>query len=602
MGHKLTDMRDTRFVLYEQLNVEDLCEAHRFQDHSQETFDMIIDAAEKMAVSDFEPANSIGDKIGCCWQDGKVMVPEAYHEPFKKFCEGGWLNMQESAGVGGQNVPFCIHYACNTLFFAANHSLTGYMGLTHSAAKVIEIFGTDEQKKKYMQPLYEGRYAGVMDLTEAQAGSDVGAIRTKAIRNPDGTFLITGGKIFITGGEQNLTENIVHILLARIEGDPEGTKGLSCFVLPKFRINADGSTGGFNDIACSGIEHKMGMKGSATTVLNFGDNGQCIAELLGPERKGIQVMFHMMNEQRILVGMQGMAQAGTAYLHALNFALERKQGSSFGGNGNGGQAAIISHPDVKRNLMWMKAYTEGMRALIFFTIHCMDWEIVTLNQDEKVQWHDLVEILTPVCKAYCSDKGFETCIRAIQVHGGYGYCHEYKVEQFARDSKITSIYEGTNAIQALDLFDRKIRMKQGSAFELLVGRMKETVKKARSFTHLLPYAADIGKAVSALEELTGELAGASASENSFMAYSWASPYLEIFGDVVLGWILLWQATIASEKLGSNGGVDDSFYAGKILTGKFYAGSLLPMIYGKISAIQKNDQSLMQMTEKRFMQS
>ena len=600
MGNKLMDLRDTRFILYEQLNIEDLCEAPRFQDHSRETFDLIMTAAERLAVNEFEPANSAGDKIGCHWQDGKVSVPEPFREPFKRFCEGGWMNMQESESVGGQNVPFCLHYACNALFFAANHSLAGYMGLTHSAAKVIELYGTEDQKKKYMMPLYEGRYAGVMDLTEAQAGSDVGAVRTRAVRNPDGTYSITGSKIFITGGEQNLTENIIHILLARIEGDPAGTKGLSCFVLPKIRVAADGTPGEFNDITCSGIEHKMGMKGSATAVLNFGDNGNCIAELLGPERKGIQVMFHMMNEQRILVGMQGMAQAGTAYLHAVNFAKERKQGAAFGTAGTE-QTAIITHPDVKRNLLWMKAYTEGMRALIFYTMYCIDWETVTLNKDEKQKWHDLVEMLTPICKAYCSDKGFETCVKAIQVHGGYGYCHEYKVEQFARDSKITSIYEGTNAIQALDLFGRKIRMKKGTAFTALLDSMKAAVEEAKKIADLFHYADELKKSITALEDLTAELLAATATEDSFLAHSWASPYLEIVGDLVMGWMLIWQAAVASGKAG-NGNGDEIFYAAKILTAKFYAGSLLPAVYGKIAAIRKNDRSLLQMTDALLTQS
>ena len=600
MGNKLTDLRDTRFVLYEQLNIEELCEATRFQDHSRETFEMIITAAEKFAVNEFEPVNSEGDKIGCHWQDGQVSVPEPYREPFKKFCEGGWMNMQENESVGGQNVPFCLHYACNTMFSAANHSLAGYMGLTHSAAKVIELYGTEEQKIKYMMPLYEGRYAGVMDLTEAQAGSDVGAVRTKALKKPDGTYSITGGKIFITGGEQNLTQNIIHILLARIEGDPEGTKGLSCFVLPKIRVAADGTPGEFNDIHCSGIEHKMGMKGSATAVLNFGDNGNCIAELLGPERKGIQVMFHMMNEQRILVGMQGMAQAGTAYLHALNFATERKQGAAFGTAG-AEQTAIIAHPDVRRNLLWMKAYTEGMRALIFYTMYCMDWETVTLSKDEKQKWHDLVEILTPICKAYCSDKGFETCVKAIQVHGGYGYCHEYKVEQCARDSKITSIYEGTNAIQALDLFGRKIRMKKGAALNALLTNMKATVEDARGIADLAPYAAEVRKGITALEYLTTELLAATSNDDSFLAHSWATPYLEIFGDIVMGWMLIWQAAIAARNVEKSNG-DKPYYTAKILTAKFYITSLLPLIHGKIMAIQKNDRSLLQMTDELFTQS
>ncbi len=600
MGNRLTDMRDTRFILYEQINVEDLCEANRFQDHSRETFEMILTAAEKLAVNDFAPVNGIGDRIGCQWQDNRVTVPEPFRAPFQKFCEGGWMSLPENYDVGGQHVPLSIHYACSTMFFAANHSLTGYTGLTHSAAKVIELYGTEEQRRKYMIPLYAGRYAGVMDLTEAQAGSDVGAIRTRAVKNSDGTYSITGGKIFITGGEQNLTENIIHILLARVEGDPEGTRGLSCFVLPKIRIAADGTPGEFNDITCSGIEHKMGMKGSATAVLNFGDNGNCLAELLGPERKGIQVMFHMMNEQRILVGMQGMAQAGTAYLHALHFATERKQGAAFGAAGVE-QTAIISHPDVRRNLLWMKAYTEGMRALILYTMHCMDWENVTLNQDEKLRWHNLVEILTPICKAYCSDRGFETCVKAIQVHGGYGYCHEYKVEQCARDSKITSIYEGTNAIQALDLFGRKIRMSKGAAYTTLLENMKTAIREAKMIADLSSYAAEFEKSITAMEYLTTELLSASDKDDSFLAYSWASLYLEIMGDIVIGWMFIWQAAIASGKTGGGNG-DEPFYAAKILTAKFYINSLLPVIYGKILAIRQNDRSFLQMTDALYTQS
>jgi hypothetical protein len=436
-----------------------------------------------------------------------------------------------------------------------------------------------------------------MDLTEAQAGSDVGAVRTKAVKNPDGTYSITGGKIFITGGEQNLTENIIHILLARIEGDPEGTKGLSCFVLPKIRVADDGSLGEGNDIVCSGIEHKMGMKGSATAVLNFGDNGRCIAELLGPERKGINVMFHMMNEQRILVGMQGMAQAGTAYLHALNFAMERKQGSAFGSRDTK-QVAIIGHPDVRRSLLWMKAHAEGMKALILYTMYCMDRESVSIDEAEKSLWQDRVEILTPICKAYCSDKGFETCVKAIQVHGGYGYCHEYKVEQCARDSKITSIYEGTNAIQALDLFGRKVRMKKGAALKSLMEAMNASVEEARGFSELSSYADEVGRAVSALQNLTDYLLAAASSDDAYLAYAWASPYLEIFGDVVLGWILIWQAAIASRNAGHDHN-DTAYYGAKIVTAKFYAGSILPAVHGKIEAVYKNDKSLLQMEEALF---
>ncbi|MDQ5985075.1 MAG: 3-methylmercaptopropionyl-CoA dehydrogenase [Syntrophus sp. SKADARSKE-3] len=598
MTSNLNDLRDTRFILYEQLHIEELCREARFDDHSRETFEMILTAAEKLAENDFAPANGPGDKIGCAWKEGRVMIPEPYRAPYQKFCEGGWMSLAEDYSVGGQNAPRSLHYACSMMFFAANHSLMGYTGLTHSAAKVIELYGTEEQKRKYMVPLYEGRYAGVMDLTEAQAGSDVGSIRTKAVRNGDGSFSITGSKIFITGGEQDLTENIIHILLARIEGDPEGTGGLTCFVLPKIRLDETGTMLADNDIVCSGIEHKMGMKGSATAVLNFGDRGHCQAELLGPERKGIQVMFHMMNEQRILVGMQGMAQASAAYHHTLHFASERRQGPTFGAKDTS-QAAIINHPDVRRNLVWMKAHSEGMRALILFTAYCMDKEAVAENDADRSEWHDLVEILTPICKAYCSDRGFDTCVRAIQVHGGYGYCHEYKVEQCARDSKITSIYEGTNGIQAMDLFGRKIRMKKGRAFALLVDRMKETVLSAMEIDKLWDSAQELGHAVAAIATLTDSLIAASSTEDAYLAYSWATPYLEILGDVVIGWILIWQAAIACLKQAQDTETEN-YYEAKILTAQFYTNTILPAVHGRIAAINRHDRSLMKIEETHFM--
>ncbi|HRC98334.1 MAG TPA: acyl-CoA dehydrogenase [Deltaproteobacteria bacterium] len=596
MRNKLTDLRDTRFVLYEQLDMNSLCKTEKFQDHSQETFDMMIETAEKLALNQFYPVNSEGDKTGCVWEEGNVKAPETFHAPFRKYCEGGWMSLPDAYDVGGQNAPFSISFACHELLFAANHALTMYMGLTHSAAKVIEIYGTDEQKRKYMQPLYDGRYSGTMDLTETQAGSDVGAARTKAVKNPDGTYSIVGGKIFISSGEHDLAENIIHIVLARIEGAPEGTRGLSCFIVPKYLVNDDGTLGARNDVYCSGIEHKMGIHGSSTCVLNYGDNGACVGELLGPEQKGIVVMFHMMNEQRVLVGLQGLAQASTAYLHALDFARERKQGSRLGSK-SAEQELIISHPDVRRNLLWMKAYTEGMRALILYTVYCMDMEAASTSEEEKKKWQNRVELLTPISKAYSTDKGYEVCTRAIQVHGGYGFCTEYKVEQFARDCKITSIYEGTNGIQAIDLFGRKIRMKNGAALNDILAEMRSAVAQASGIDELKSYAAEVGRSVSALERITGFLLEKSAGDDMYLAYSWATPYLEIFGDVVLGWMFLIQAGKACGRRAA--GDDDQFYASKIATAKFYISSLLPHVYGKIEAIEKFDPSFCDLGESIF---
>ena len=598
MENKLTDLRDTRFVLYEQLGIESLCETKRYEDHSKETFEMIIDTAEKLAINEFAPVNSEGDEVGCVFDEGVVKCPEVFRSPFKKYCEGGWMSLPDVYDVGGQNAPISVYFACHELFYAASHALTVYMGLTHSAAKVIELYGTDEQKNKYMLPLYEGRYSGTMDLTETQAGSDVGAARTKAIKNPDGTYSIVGGKIFISSGENDLTENIIHVVLARIEGDPEGTRGLSCFIVPKYRINDDGSLGEPNDLTCAGVEHKMGIHGSPTSVLNFGDNGMCRGELLGPEKKGIVVMFRMMNEQRVLVGLQGQSLGSTAYLHALDFARERKQGNKFGSK-DFTPVPIITHPDVRRNLLWMKSYTEGMRSLILYTTFCMDMESASTDEDDKNKWQNLVELLTPIAKALPTDKGFDVCTRAIQVHGGYGYCTEYKVEQFARDCKITSIYEGTNAIQALDLFGRKIKMKKGAALEAVLAEMKAAVEQASKVSELAPYAESVGKSIAALEEITQFILEKASGEDAYLAYSWATPYLEIFGDIVLAWMFIWQARKAHENEADSSGDDKQFYASKINTAKFYIGSVLPTVYGKMNAIKEFDQSFMQMEESIF---
>lgn len=597
MENKCVDMRDTRFVLYEQLSIEDLCKAERFQDHSRETFDMILDTAERLAINEFAPANRKGDEEGCRWEEGRVKAPPSFHAPYRKYCEGGWMSLPDEYEYGGQNAPIVMNFACYTLFYAANIALTIYMGLTHSAGKLIEIYGTEAQKKKYMLPLYEGRYSGTMVLTEPQAGSDVGATRTKALRNPDGTYSIIGNKIFISSGEHDLTENIVHLVLARVEGAPEGTKGLSCFIVPKYRVNEDGTLGELNDITCSGVEHKMGISGSATCVLNFGDNGRCIGELLGAEQKGIVVMFHMMNEQRILVGLQGLALASTAYLHALDFARERRQGARFGTK-DPLQVPIITHPDVRRNLLTMKAYTEGLRALILYTVYCMDRESISTEEQERRKWGYICSLLTPIAKAYATDRGFEVCTTAIQVLGGYGYTKEYKVEQFARDCKITSIYEGTNGIQALDLFGRKIRMENGAAFQVVLQEMKKGVTEGAEVEELASYAEAVNRSIAALEELTYFLLERTSGADAYLAYSWATPYLEIFGDIVLGWMFIWQARRAFEMRKANSD-DAPFYDSKINTAKFYISSLLPRVWGKIEAIKAWDRAFLSMGEEIF---
>jgi alkylation response protein AidB-like acyl-CoA dehydrogenase len=599
MGNKLLDMRDARFAIYEHLKISDLFAYERFEDYSEEVVDMAIDTAEKMAVNEYYPVNESGDNTGVGFENGKVTVPPEFREPYRKFCEGGWTAPSESFDYGGQQMPMMLNYLTQMLFFAANQSLMVYTCLTHSAGKVVEIFGTDEQKSKYLEPIWTGQWAGCMDLTEPEAGSDVGAIRTKATPNDDGTYSIKGNKLFISQGDSDLTENIIHILLARVEGDPEGTKGLSCFIVPKFRVNDDGSMGEDNDVVCTAIEHKMGMKGSATASLAYGDNGNCVGELIGGRGKGIITMFHMMNEQRIVVGMEGVAMGGSAYLHALDFARERKQGVAFGQK-TGPQVAIIEHPDVRRNLLWMKIYTEGLRALLFYAAKCMDLKDVTEDPDEKRKYSDLIEMLTPICKAGGSDKGFDACVAAIQVYGGYGYCREYYVEQLARDCKITSIYEGTNGIQANDLLGRKIVMRDASAFRTLLSEIRAAIDEAGNVEGLRDYAAAMEGYVDRFEEVSG-LLRERLGENGFLTYSWATPYLNIAEDIAIAWMLLSQAAVASEKLGAEGQLetDANFYESKINTAKYFIGSILPQVTGRLDAIEKNDDAFLLIENRHF---
>ncbi|MDR1246464.1 MAG: acyl-CoA dehydrogenase [Clostridiales Family XIII bacterium] len=597
MGNKLVDLKDARFAIYDQLKISDLFAYEKFSDYSEDTIELAINTAEKLAVNEYYPINGAGDKAGVGFDDGKVTVPAEFHAAYKKFCEGGWTAPAESYDWGGQQMPTMLNYLTQMLFFAANQSLMVYTCLTHSAGKVVDIFGTDEQKNKYLTPIWEGAWAGCMDLTEPEAGSDVGAIRTKAFPNEDGTYNIKGNKLFISQGESDLTENIVHILLARIDGDPEGTKGLSCFIVPKFRVNDDGSLGELNDVVCTGIEHKMGMKGSATASLAYGDNGKCVGELIGGRGKGIVTMFHMMNEQRIVVGMEGISIASSAYLHALDFARERKQGVAFGQK-TGPQIPIIEHPDVRRNLLVMKSYTEGIRALLLYAAKCLDLKDVAEDEAERQKYSDMVEMLTPICKGGGSDRGFDVCVNAIQIFGGYGFCQEYYVEQLARDCKITSIYEGTNGIQANDLLGRKIVMRDASAFGVLTGAIQSAVNAAKEIAGLTEYAAITEKYLNQFVAV-GELLRARLKENGVLAYSWATPYLAVAEDVAVAWMLLDQAAVASEKLKADAGCDADFLNSKINTAKFFISSVLPQVSGKLDAIEKNDDAFLSMEDKYF---
>ena len=618
MGNLLVNTRDQQFLLFEQFGIEKLFESEAYGGFSKDDLLMILSEAEKLAVSVIFPTLKEGDEEGCHFKNGVVTVPKCFREPFKKYSEAGWINPMDSPEVGGQGIPHTAGYGVMELFCAANYAFCMYPGLTHGAANLINVYGNEEQKKKYMEKCFSGEWTGTMCLTEPGAGSDVGALKTTAKRLPDGKFLITGTKCFISAGDHDLTPNIIHPVLARIEGDPPGTKGISIFIVPKIRVNDDGTLGEPNDVKCGGIEHKMGIKASATATLNFGEDGNCIGELLGEERAGIKIMFQMMNEARLGVGMQGVAIGSAAFQHAVAYAKERIQGTPVWEMKNPAAKAvtIINHPDVRKKLMWMKSHVEGIRALAYFGAYCMDMSKVSKTEAEKANWEGYLELLTPIIKSYSTDKGLLICSTAMDVYGGYGYCSEYPVEQLMRDEKIACIYEGTNGIQALDFVGRKLGQRKGANVMNMAGLIQKTIAKYKNDGQLGKAAATLEEASNAVFEVAMFFAAAGKGGDFIAPIYNAGKYLDIFGDMVVGYLLLDAAGIAQEKLnamyeekglvtiGKKIGLqrenqEAAFYAGKIASAKFFINEAVTTVKARCAAIKANDKSAMEMVDLGF---
>ncbi len=616
MANLLVDERDAKFVLYEQLNVEDLCQSEKFSEFSRDMFDMVLDAAQKLAEKEIAPTNADGDQKGVKLENGQVTIPESFHTAYQRYCEGGWAALPVSQEMGGQGFPNVIYIATMELFVSANQALMMYPGLTIGSARLIELYGTEEQQRLYMDSMYTGEFCGTMCLTEPQAGSDVGALRTKAVKRPDGTYSIQGGKIFISAGDHDLTENIIHLVLARIEGAPAGTKGISIFIVPKKR--QENGEWVDNDVICMATEKKLGIHASATCALNFGEKDNCIGYLLGGENEGMKIMFNMMNEARLSVGVQGLAQASTAYMHALKYAKERFQGPEITTmkDPKAPKVPIIQHPDVRRMLMWMKSVTEGMRALLYYAAYCEDRVHVATNEEEGAKYQGFLDILIPICKAWSTDMGFRVTELAVQVHGGYGYCREYPVEQFLRDCKIASIYEGTNGIQALDLVGRKLGYKQGLLFKNIVSETGNLLKQAKKNYRLKDVTTPFEEARKHLIEVTRYFGLKSITEDFMTPILYASPYLELFGDVAIGFMLLWQAVIADRRLDelySDAKADTqekkdellrtnrsaAFYRGKVASAEFFANTILSLAQGKARAIMSGERSAIDLPEESF---
>jgi alkylation response protein AidB-like acyl-CoA dehydrogenase len=619
MSSLILDERDQQFVLYEMLGVEGVCEHPEYADLSKETFNMILTEAQKIAEEEILPTLAEGDKEGCKLIDGKVHVPKCFHRAYKLFCEGGWLGMSFPPEEGGQGIPESVKYAAIEWFYH-NFAFIAYPFATEGAAHLILTYGTDVQKKKYMEKMVQGVWGGTMALTEPGAGTDVGNLSTKAVRQSDGTFKLQGTKIFITGGDQDLVENVIHPVLARIEGDPAGTKGISIFIVPKYLVNDDGTLGSRNDYEIAKIEEKMGIHGSATCLINFGDNNNCYAELLGQEREGMKIMFQMMNEARLAVGMQGLCSASIAYLHALQYTKQRLQGSSLMEmkNPQAPRVPIIQHPDVRRMLLWMKSNVDSLRAITYFTAYSFDMHKIAADEAEKDKWLGYAEILTPIVKAYSSDIGFKVTETAMQCYGGYGFCSEYPVEQFMRDEKIASIYEGANGIQALDLVGRKLGMKKGAYFMNILDLMGSTVLKYKDVVGLTDLAEGVQAGVNALADMGLYLANCSKEGKFFVPINNAYPFLMMMGKVVSGWFLFWQAGVAKQKLDglarqnsidpvdkvglaglAKANKDAAFYMGKIAGAQYFIRNVLPEVDAVVKAIKNEDMSIIEIPEESF---
>jgi butyryl-CoA dehydrogenase len=596
---KIINRRDLEFVLFELLDAESLTERPRFADHSRETFLAALDTAEAIAAEKFATHTRKIDEHEPQFDGQRVsMIPEV-KEALKAFIDAGFMAAAHDYDLGGMQLPVTMTQACFSLFKGANVSTSGYPFLTIGNANVIRRFGSPAQQEKYLKPLLAGRFFGTMALTEPQAGSSLSDITTRAEPNPDGSYSITGNKIFISAGDHELSENIVHLVLAKIPGGPPGVKGISLFIVPKFRVNDDGSLGARNDVQLAGLIHKMGYRGTTSTMLSFGEKGQCRGELVGEPQQGLSYMFHMMNEARIGVGMGAVMLGYRGYLAALDYARARPQGRHPASkNPQAPQVPIVEHTDVRRMLLAQKAYVEGGYALCLTCARLVDEQNSAPDETARREAGLLLDLLTPIAKSWPSQWCLEANSLAIQVHGGYGYTREYPVEQYYRDNRLNPIHEGTHGIQGLDLLGRKVMMHDGAALKLLARAMQETMAEAGAVPELQGHALALGAALAEVGETTRQLAAALGKDaNAALANS--SVYLEMFGHTVLAWIWLRQATAAARGLAAGSAADADFYRGKLAACRYFFKWELPKTQAQHTLLRALEPTCLEMKDEWF---
>ncbi len=599
MSQKIVSTDDLSFVLYELLDIERLTRFPRYADHSRETFDAAIDLALKVGAEEFVPHNRLCDKEEPQFVDGRVVIRPEVKRALTVLAETGLMAAGHDYERGGMQLPAVVSQTCFAILKGANVGTSAYASLTMAAANTILAHGTPEQIKRYAEPMMAGRFFGTMCLTEPQAGSSLADLRTRAEPQPDGTYRLFGNKIFISAGDHELSENIVHLVLARLPDAPPGVKGISLFIVPKFLVNDDGSLGAHNDVALAGLIHKMGYRGTTSTMLNFGEKGGAVGYMLGRPNEGLACMFHMMNEARIGVGMGAVMLGYTGYLHALAYAHERRQGRPFTDRDpTSPPVRLIDHPDIRRMLLAQKAFVEGGLALCLYGATLVDEKRFAETEQERTVAGGLLDLLTPILKSWPSQFCLEANSLAIQVHGGYGYTREYPVEQFYRDNRLNPIHEGTHGIQAIDLLGRKVRMAGGAHYRELVARIEATIAECREGP-LADNAAAVAAALDDLKQATEALLGFGASGDANRHLANASLYLELFGHVVVAWIWLRQAQAAQRGLEHGGPRGEAFYRGKLQTCDYFCRYELPKVRPQARLLIAGDTTTLTMAPEWF---
>jgi acyl-CoA dehydrogenase len=589
-------VEDVNFLLNDVFQIDRYDNLAGFSDASSDVREAILGEAAKLSEEVLQPLNRVGDLEGCRRaDDGSVTTPKGFKDAFKQVAEGGWLGLSAPTEFGGQGLPVTLSQAVNEFQISANMAFSMYGGLTMGATAALLVHGTPEQKKTYVPKMVAGEWTGTMNLTEPQCGTDLGLLRTKAVRQADGSFRITGTKIFISAGEHDLADNIIHLVLARIEGAPAGIKGVSLFVVPKFLVNADGSVGARNGVVCGSIEHMMGIHGNSTCVMNYdGATGW----LIGEENKGMQGMFVMMNEARLGVAVQGLAQSEVAYQNAVAYARERIQGRSLTGVKAPDKPAdpIIVHPDVRRTLLSIRAFNEAARAFVMWTALKSDVAHRSEDPKDRQAADDHMGLMTPVLKGFLTEYGFANAVQAQQMYGGHGYIAEQGMEQFVRDARIAMIYEGANGIQALDLVGRKLPRDGGRAIMAFFGEVMAFAKENGGDEAMKPYVAPLSTALGHLQQATTWLMQ-NAMAKPDNAGAAATDYLHLFGFVALGYMWARMAKVTQAKIAESGATP--YLSTKLVTGRFFMERMLPETAANLARIQAGSTTIMELPAEAF---